>query len=112
MKKIKLLLLSIWSAFVSLISPVCIGFIYMDITGHGKGYGYDMGSESNVAVLFGIFELFIWIVALIPPLISLCNTLRQQRKVFILIPIIGFVVFFCIGVYIFGYGEFIELFKY
>lgn len=112
MKKTKLLLLSIWITIISLISPIWIGGIYMNITGHGKGYGYDMGSESDIAVFFGNLLLIIWIVALITPLILLCKTLRQRRKTFILIPIIGFAVFFCIGVFALGLGEFIKLFGY
>lgn len=26
----------------------------MDITGHGKGYAYDMGSEADIAIFFVI----------------------------------------------------------
>ncbi|WP_300026133.1 hypothetical protein [Oscillibacter sp.] len=34
-------------------SPMWVGGIYMNITGHGKGYFYDMGTETTDAVVFG-----------------------------------------------------------
>ena len=37
----------LWSAIIAFSFPICLGIIYMDITGHSKGYGYDLGSEKE-----------------------------------------------------------------
>lgn len=40
MKRIKIIFSVFWFAFVSVIFPAWMGLIYMNITGHGKGYAY------------------------------------------------------------------------
>ncbi|MDE5621326.1 MAG: hypothetical protein K2I80_12575 [Ruminococcus sp.] len=51
----------IWSGIIALfILPICIGWIYMDITGHSKGYSYDLGDEKSISMLLGFVELIIW----------------------------------------------------
>ena len=35
---------TLWSAIISFTFPVCLGIIYMNITGHSKGYDYNLGS--------------------------------------------------------------------
>lgn len=112
MKKVKFILISIYCAFVSIISPIWIGFIYMDITGHGKGYAYDMGSEADIAVLFGVIQLVLWIIALFPALIWICRKLSQHKKPFVFIPIIGFGILSCLGIVLLGWNEFIKLFGF
>ena len=37
----------IWTSFVAFSFPICFTWIYLDITGHSKGYGYDLGSEKD-----------------------------------------------------------------
>ena len=37
MKKVKLVVSVLWFLFVSISSPLWIGCIYLDMTGHGKG---------------------------------------------------------------------------
>jgi hypothetical protein len=112
MKKIALILTAIWLSFISLISPVWIGGIYMNITGHGKGYAYDMGAETDIAVFFGFILLLLWIIAVFPALIWLCKKFYQRKRSFILIPIIGCVAIFFIGILLIGWNEFIKLFGY
>ena len=56
----------LWLAFISLISPVWTGLIYMDLTGHGKGYGYDLGAEADISAFFGIVLLLVWLAVLLP----------------------------------------------
>lgn len=88
MKKVKLVISIIWFLFVSLSSPLWIGCIYMNITGHGKGYAYDMGSEADIAVFFGVLLLLLWL------------------------PLLAFAGFFAVGICILGWNEFIRLFGY
>ena len=59
MERLKLILACIWEAIIAYTAPMCIGLIYMDITGHSKGYAYDLGSEADISVAIGCVELII-----------------------------------------------------
>lgn len=83
----------------------------MFITGHGKGYGYDLGSEANVSILMGSIGLLLWIVAIVPILILTCKRMRAIHKGLILIPIAIFVICFVAGVLSFGVTEFLRSFN-
>ena len=39
----------IWTSFVAFSFPICFGLIYLDITGHAKGYGYNLGQHRTIA---------------------------------------------------------------
>lgn len=112
MKNVKTILSIIWFAFASLSSPLWIGAIYMNITGHGKGYAYDMGSEADIAVFFGIVLLLLWLLAILPVTISLCKKLYDIAKRFVWLPILTFAGLFALGIGILGWNEFIKLFGY
>lgn len=110
MKRIKIIFSVFWFAFVSVISPAWMGLIYMNITGHGKGYAYDMGSEADIAVFFGIVELILWLIAFVPVMISLCKKGYEYKKLFVYIPFFVFLLLFGIGVFVIGWNQFIRLF--
>lgn len=110
MRKIKLGAASFWIILMGFISPIWIGATYMDITGHGKGYGYDMGSEADIAVFFGFIMLMIWLIAVIPVITWLCHKCYIFNKVFVLFPVIIFILCFITGVFIIGIDEFLTLF--
>lgn len=110
MKKIKLGAAFLWTILMGFISPIWIGSTYMDITGHGKGYGYDMGSEADIAVFFGLIMLMIWLVAVIPVIIWLCYKCYTFNKKFVLIPVIAFILCFIASVFVIGMDEFLYLF--
>lgn len=59
MERLKLALTCIWEAIIAYTAPLCIGLIYMDITGHSKGYAYDLGSEVDISIAIGCVELII-----------------------------------------------------
>ena len=65
-KKIIFVINSLWSAIIAFTFPVCLGIIYMNITGHSKGYDYDLGSEKDISILLGIIELIVWLIFAIP----------------------------------------------
>ncbi len=111
-KKVKTILSILWFLFISLSSPLWIGCIYMNITGHGKGYAYDMGSEADIAVLMGVVLLLLWLAAILPVTISLCKTCYYKKKTFVWLPFLFFAGFFVVGVCILGWNEFIKLFGY
>lgn len=97
---------------MSLSSPLWIGCIYMNITGHGKGYGYDMGSEADIAVLLGIVLLVMWLAAILPVTVSLCKKGYYKKKSLVWLPFLVFAGFFAAGIFILGWNEFIKLFGY
>ena len=112
MKKAKTAVSIIWFSFVSLLSPFWIGCIYMNITGHGKGYGYDMGADADIAVFLGVILLLLWLLAILPVTVSLCKKCCNRKKTFLLLPLLAFAGFLAIGVFIMGWNEFIKLFGY
>lgn len=112
MKKVKTAISTIWFFFVSISSPLWIGCIYMNITGHGKGYGYDMGSEADIAVFFGVVELFLWLLAILPVTFSLCKKCYHKKKFFVWLPFLAFVGLFVLGICILTWHEFIGMFGY
>ena len=57
---------ALWSAIIAFSFPICLGIIYMDITGFAKGYDYDLGSEKSISIMFGVVELIIWLIFAIP----------------------------------------------
>lgn len=103
---------TIWFMFVSLSSPLWIGSIYMNITGHGKGYAYDMGSESDIAVFFGVLELLLWLFAILPVTFSLCKKCHHKKNTLVCLPFLAFIGLFVLGIRILGWNEFIKLFGY
>lgn len=112
MKKFKTTILTLWFVFVSLFSPLWIGSIYMNITGHGKGYAYDIGSESDIAVFFGVLELLLWLFAILPVTFSLCKNAAIIKKLLVYLPVLAFIGLFILGICILGWNEFIKLFGY
>lgn len=112
MKKVKVVISAIWFMLVSLFSPVWIGFIYMNITGHGKGYAYDMGSEADIAVFLGVVSLLLWLAAVLPVTVSICKKVYNRKKSFAGLPILAFAVFFGAGVCVLGWNDFLALFGY
>lgn len=112
MEKVKTIILTIWFIFVSLFSPLWMGGIYMNITGHGKGYAYDMGSEADIAVFFGVALLLIWLLAILPVTISLCKKCYHKKKSLTWLPFLAFAGLFAVGICILRWNEFIKLFGY
>ncbi len=78
-KKIINFISVLWFLFVSIISPVWTGCIYMYITGHGKGYAYDLGTETDISVLMGIVMLMLWLLAILPVTALLCKKCHKKN---------------------------------
>lgn len=86
--KIKYCLNFLWTSLIAFSFPICFEWIFMDITGHSKGYGYDLGSEKDISIMLGCIELLIWLALALPSNIYVFrNTLRKGRM-YLLIPII------------------------
>lgn len=110
MNKIKLIFASIWLLFISAISPVWIGITYMNITGHGKGYAYDMGSEADIAIIIGVFLLLLWLISLLPIMVWLSMKLYRLKKHLLFIPLLAFAIIFIVSILIIGWSQFIAFF--
>jgi len=102
---------ALWSAFTAFTFPLCLGVIYMDITGHSKGYGYDLGAEKDISVVIGIFELIVWLFLTIPSNVYILKKIGKKKKSFFILYFIIFVLLsgifiWCIG----GWKEYIKVF--
>lgn len=109
-KKIISFIFVIWFLFISIISPLWTGCIYMYITGHSKGYAYDLGSEADVSIFLGIILLIFWLLAILPVTALLCKKCYNKRKSFIVLPLLVFIILYAAGIYIAGWKEFLKFF--
>ena len=108
LKKIKTCFSVIWAVLMGMATPVWIAIIYMDITGHAKGYGYDLGDEKDISIMMGVFELLVWIAAVCPVLVSLCRKLYLKDKRLCLLPVLGFVIIGAVVIAIIGLNEYLK----
>lgn len=76
-------ILFLWTCFIAFSFPFCFGWIFLDITGHSKGYGYDLGSEESISVIFGVVELLIWLAIVLPSEKCIFRKAKNKGKVFV-----------------------------
>ncbi len=80
-EKIIYILNFIWTGISAFTLPICFGIIYLDLSGHSKGYGYDLGAEKDVSVLVGCVLLIIWLLLVLPSAIYVFRrTMRRGRR--------------------------------
>lgn len=82
----------IWTSCVAFSFPICFGLIYLNITGHAKGYSYDLGSEKDVSIMLGCVELLIWLALALPSNIYIFRKTLRKGKAYLLIPIAWYIV--------------------
>lgn len=92
----------IWECIMSITAPVCIGFIFMNITGHGKGYDYDLRAEKDINIFLGVVMLAIWLGLLVPNSIFLFQRLKSFGWRYVLIGFMVLVIFFIAGILVTG----------
>lgn len=109
-KNIKFIFLTIWEGILGFISPVVIGIIFMLITGHGKGYGYDLREETSFSIMFGVFCLIIWLMISLPTFIRPIIKYYEQKKLVVLIPCFTYFLMFLLSVLIMGISNFLSFF--
>lgn len=109
---LKLTLACLWLAAAAFTMPVSIGWIALDITGHSKGYSYDLGPQKDISVMLGVFELFMWLLLVVPCGIYVFRRLwRYFRIKGIVAGIAAMVLLFLIMIYLMGgWGEFLYCF--
>jgi len=101
-KKILFGLNFLWSAFTAFTFPFCLAWIWMDITGHAKGYDYDLGSEKDISIMMGCIELLIWLFLTVPSNVTLFLKLREKHKLWTILTVILSAVLMLICIQITG----------
>lgn len=91
----------LWSSVMAFFFPICFYIIFTFITGHSKGYDYDLGSEKDISIMLGCFTLLIWLALALPTNIYLFVKTAKKGKFYLLIPITLFIILavLCIFVY-------------
>lgn len=77
----------LWTSFIAFSFPICFGWIFLDITGHSKGYSYDLGPEKDISIMLGCIELLIWIALSLPSNIYVFLKTKKKGNLYLLIPI-------------------------
>ena len=98
----------LWNCFTAFTFPLCFGLIFICITGHSKGYDYDLGPEKDISIMFGCALLLIWLVLAMPSHIYIfCKTLKKGW-LYLLIPFAVYILLATIGIFLFfgGWSEY------
>lgn len=100
----------LWTSFIAFSFPICFEFIYLNITGHSKGYGYNLGSEKDISIMFGCFELLIWLVLALPSNIYVFKKTMNKGILYLLIPIVVYLLlaFICVMTMYGGVSSYIK----
>lgn len=110
-KKILFVINSLWSVIVAFTFPVCLGIIYMDITGHSKGYSYDLGPEKDISILLGIIELIVWLLLAISSNVYILKRLSKKNKWLLAIYFVICIVLSAVCIWLLGgWNEYIKVF--
>ncbi|MBQ7990326.1 MAG: hypothetical protein IJ080_04870 [Oscillospiraceae bacterium] len=82
----------------------------MNITGHAKGYDYDLGAEKDISVMFGCMELLIWLVLALPSIICVIRKTMAKGRIFLLIPAVLYTALAVISINIIygGWSEYVK----
>ncbi len=101
----------LWASIIAFSFPICLGFIYQEITGHAKGYGYDLGSEADVSIMLGCIYLLIWLALAVPSNIYVFKKTKEKGTFYLIIPIIVFIILCIICIHLIGgWNEFERFF--
>ncbi len=76
----------LWACFTAFSFPIFTGVIFSFLTGHSKGYDYDLGSEKDISVMFGFIVLFIWLALSLPSNIYVFHKTAKKSRLHLLIP--------------------------
>lgn len=95
-------ILFLWAGFIAFSFPFCFGWIFLDITGHSKGYGYDLGQEKDISVIFGCIELAIWLAIAFPSEIFAFRRAKKKGKVYIAVMAVIFAALAAVSIIAMG----------
>ena len=103
----------LWASFVAFSFPFCLAWIFLDITGHSKGYDYDLGPEKDISIMIGCVELLIWLVLALPSNIYVIIKTAKKNRL-LLIPLLSLylvLAWLCVML-IGGWWVYLEAFGY
>lgn len=106
----KLIFISIWHGILGLAFPIVFGITFMLLTGHGKGYDYNLGSEVSVSVAIGLFLSLIWLLISLPSFMWTLFRYCEHKKKYILIPYLVFILMVLVSVLMIGVSRFLSFF--
>ncbi len=92
----------LWTSFIAFSFPICFGWIFLDITGHSKGYSYDLGPEKDISVMMGCIELIIWLALSLPSNIYVFLKTKKKGKIYLLIPVTLYIILAVLCICIMG----------
>lgn len=92
----------LWTSFIAFSFPICFALIFLDITGHAKGYGYDLGPEKDISFMVGCIELVIWLALSLPSNIYIFKKTTEKSKFKFFIPVILYIVLAVLCICIIG----------
>lgn len=92
----------LWASFVAFSFPICFGLIFLNITGHSKGYSYDLGPQKDISIMLGCIELLIWLALALPSNIYVFRKTMNKGKIYLLIPIALYIVLAVICIIVTG----------
>lgn len=101
----------LWSSLIAFFFPLCFYIIFTFITGHSKGYAYDLGSEKDISIILGCFALLIWLILALPSNIYLFIKTAKKGRFYLLIPIVLFIILATLGLFVYfgSWAEFSRL---
>lgn len=108
--KIKYCLNLIWTSLLAYSFPICFELIYLDITAHSKGYGYDLGSEKDISIMSGCVELLIWLILAVPSNIYVFRKTLNKGKLYLLIHIVVYLAL-AVSCILISYGGWVSYIK-
>ncbi len=94
----------LWTGVVAFYFPICFAWIYLDITGHSKGYDYDLGAEKDFYAGIGAVELMIWAALALPSLFYVFRKTQTKGKAYVLIISIFYIALAVIGLMVVFYS--------
>lgn len=95
MRKITNIIWGMWCAFTTLLSPVWLTMIFLNIT--GMIYKYDYSMDEGTAAIIGVFLLALWLFIVLLPIVGFLRYvyLLNKKNLWICIGIMIILVFFC-----------------
>lgn len=92
------IMLGIWCFLTSLITPIWLTLVCLNMT--GRIYDYDYSMDRGTALIIGVFMLALWILfALLPDIIFVEHMYRKNRRyAYIAVILVLVICFICIAI--------------
>ncbi len=107
-EKIIYVLHFIWMCVTAVTLPLCAVWIYGNVHGYAKWFGREIEGEAKLFTLLGYCEVVLWFLLAFPSFLHVVVNTWKKKPVFVLIPILLYVVlvFVAIALFFGGLDEF------